>query len=69
MITRLTPLALSVVTIGAWGLVLAVLSGRAELAVAVLPLLLGLARIGRTRAASGWTLGRVVSSARARVSK
>src|SRR5206468_2453145 len=51
-------------TIGAWGLVLAVLSGRAELAVAVLPLLLGLVRIGRTRAASDWALGRVVSSAR-----
>ena len=64
MITRLTPLALSVVTIGAWGLVLAVLSGRAELAVAVLPLLLGLVRVGRARAASDWTLRRVVSSAR-----
>ena len=42
MTTRLTPLVLSVVTIGAWGLVLGVLSGRAELAVVVLPLLLGL---------------------------
>jgi uncharacterized protein (DUF58 family) len=64
MTTRLTPLALSVVTIGAWGLVLGVLSGRAELAVVVLPLLLGLVRIGRTRATQGWSLTRAVSSAR-----
>ena len=64
MTPRLTPLALSVVTIGAWGLVLGVLSGRAELAVVVLPLLLGLVRIGRTRAAQGWSLSRAISSAR-----
>jgi uncharacterized protein (DUF58 family) len=64
MSTRLTPLALSVVTVGAWGLVLAVLSGRAELVVAVLPLLLGLLRIGRGGSSSDWTLTRAVSAAR-----
>lgn len=64
MTTRLTPLVLSVVTIGAWGLVLGVLSGRAELAVVVLPLLLGLVRIRSARAAVDWSLGRTLSSAR-----
>jgi hypothetical protein len=42
MTARLTPLALAVVTVAAWGLVLGVLSGRAELVVAVIPLVLGL---------------------------
>jgi uncharacterized protein (DUF58 family) len=64
MITRLTPLALSVVTIGAWGLVLGVLSGRAELAVVVLPLLLGLVRLRRRHAPLDWSLTRAISSAR-----
>ena len=64
MTTRLTPLVLSVVTIGAWGLVLGVLSGRAELAVVVLPLLLGLIRARGARAAVGWSLGRTLSSTR-----
>jgi uncharacterized protein (DUF58 family) len=64
MTARLTPLALSVVTVGAWGLVLGVLSGRAELVVVVLPLLLGLFRIGRTSAAPALTLTREVSAAR-----
>jgi len=62
---RLTPLVFSVVTIAAWGLVLGVLSGRAELVVVVLPLLAGLLRIGRERIAAGeWSLDRVVSSVR-----
>jgi len=64
MNVRLTPLALSVVTVGAWGLVLGVLSGRAELVVVVLPLLLGLLRIGRTGAARDWSLTRALSAAR-----
>jgi len=65
MTARLTPLVLSVVTIAAWGLVLGVSSGRAELVVAVLPLLLGLLRIGRTgAAANGWTLARALSAPR-----
>jgi uncharacterized protein (DUF58 family) len=64
MTTRLTPLALSVVTVGAWGLVLGVLSGRAELVVVVLPLLLGLLRIGRTGSSRDWSLARAVSAAR-----
>jgi uncharacterized protein (DUF58 family) len=64
MTTRLTPLVLSVVTVGAWGLVLGVLSGRAELIVAMLPLLLGLLRIGRARSSGDWTLTRAVSAAR-----
>src|SRR5262249_47413570 len=61
---RLTPLALSVVTVVAWGLVLGVLSGRAELVVVVLPLLLGLGRIGRTDAPRRWSLARALSAER-----
>jgi uncharacterized protein (DUF58 family) len=64
MTMRLTPLALSVVTLGAWGLVLAVLSGRAELAVVVMPLLLGLLRIGRARVRWDWSLRRALSATR-----
>ncbi|HEY7539207.1 MAG TPA: DUF58 domain-containing protein [Methylomirabilota bacterium] len=64
MTMRLTPLALSVVTLGAWGLVLGVLSGRAELAVVVMPLLLGLLRIGRARAHRDWSLRRALSATR-----
>ena len=40
------------------------LSGRAELAVVVLPLLLGLLRIGRTVAAREWSLARALSAPR-----
>ena len=43
---------------------LGVLSGRAELAVVVLPLLLGLLRIGRTVAAREWSLARALSAPR-----
>lgn len=64
MTMRLTPLALSVVTLGAWGLVLAVLSGRAELALVVMPLLLGLLQIGRARAHRDWSLRRALSATR-----
>jgi uncharacterized protein (DUF58 family) len=64
MTMRLTPLALSVVTVGAWGLVLAVLSGRAELAIVVMPLLLGLLRIGRARTHRNWSLRRALSATR-----
>jgi len=64
MTTRLTPLALSVVTVVAWGLVLGVLSGRAELVVVVLPLLLGLLRVGRSHAPRRWSLARALSAER-----
>ncbi|HKQ61822.1 MAG TPA: DUF58 domain-containing protein [Candidatus Polarisedimenticolaceae bacterium] len=64
MTARLTPLALAVVTVAAWGLVLGVLSGRAELVVAVIPLVLGLLRLGRTGSAGDFTLTRTVSAAR-----
>lgn len=64
MTARLTPLALSVFTVGAWGLVLGVLSGRAELVVVVLPLLLGLLRVGRTGVTQGWSLARALSAPR-----
>jgi len=52
------------VTVGAWGLVLGVLSGRAELVVVVLPLLLGLLRLGRAGSARSVALSRAVSAAR-----
>jgi len=64
MTTRLTPLVLSVVTVVAWGLVLGVLSGRAELVVVVLPLLLGLLRVGRSHAPHRWSLARALSAER-----
>jgi len=64
MTMRLTPLALSVVTVVAWGLVLGVLSGRAELAVVVLPLLLGLGRVGRAKVPHRWSLARALSAER-----
>ena len=64
MTARLTPLVLSALTVGAWGLVLGVLSGRAELVVVVLPLLFGLLRIGGTGASRGWSLARVLSAPR-----
>jgi len=64
MTARLTPLALAVVTVAAWGLVLGVLSGRAELVVAVIPLLLGLLRLGRTGSSRDFTVTRTVSAAR-----
>ena len=64
MTARLTPLALAVVTVAAWGLVLGVLSGRAELVVAVIPLVLGLLRLGRTGSSSDFTVTRTVSAAR-----
>jgi len=64
MTMRLTPLALSVVTVVAWGLILGVLSGRAELVIVVLPLLLGLVRVGRTDAPRRWSLARVLSAER-----
>jgi len=64
MTMRLTPLALSVVTVVAWGLILGVLSGRAEPVIVVLPLLLGLARVGRTNAPRRWSLARALSAER-----
>src|SRR5262245_16928350 len=64
MTARLTPQALAVVTVAAWGLVLGVLSGRAELVVAVIPLVLGLLRLGRAGSSRDFALTRSVSAAR-----
>ena len=47
MIGRVTPLGLSLLAVAAWALSLAVLSARAELFVAALPLLLMLATLAR----------------------
>ena len=60
----MTPLALSVVTIGGWGLVLGVLSGRVELVIVVLPLLVGLLRVVRTSPRPDWSVARAASSNR-----
>ena len=62
---RLTPLALSMVTLVAWSLVLAVVSGRAELAVVAVPLVLGLMRVARSAPASECALAHEVSVQRA----
>jgi uncharacterized protein (DUF58 family) len=62
--TRLTPLALSITTVGAWGLVLAVFSGRAELVVVVVPLLLALLVTARAPATPDWSIAHAISSAR-----
>ena len=63
--TRLTPLALSMLTLAAWGLVLAVLSGRAELVVATVPLVLGLLRVTRASGPVACSLTHEVSGPRA----
>ena len=65
MTTRLTPLALSVVTLAAWGLVLGVFSGRPELVVAVAPLLLGLLRRAPVDPVRDWRISRSLSVDRA----
>ena len=64
MTTRLTPLALSITTVGAWGLVLAVFSGRAELVVVVVPVLLALLVTARAPATPDWSIAHAISSAR-----
>lgn len=64
MSTGLTPLAVSVMTLGAWGVVLGVLSGRAELIVVVLPLLLGLLRVSRSTPPRDWSLAHSLSTNR-----
>jgi uncharacterized protein (DUF58 family) len=61
---RLTPLALSLVTLAAWALVLAVFSGRPELVVAAVPLGLGLLRRARAHP-QDWHIVRVLSAERA----
>jgi uncharacterized protein (DUF58 family) len=58
---RLTPLALSVVSLAACGLVFGVFTGRPELVVAVVPLVLGLFRRS-FRAAADWRIARVLSA-------
>jgi uncharacterized protein (DUF58 family) len=59
---RLTPLALSVVSLAACGLVLAIFSGRPELVVAVVPLVLGLFRRARSLASGDWRIARALSA-------
>ena len=65
MTTHLTPLALSVVTLGGWGFVFAVLSGRPELVVVVIPVLLGLLRRSRARPEHDWQVAYTLSADRA----
>ncbi len=62
--TRVTPLGLSVVTLVAWGLVLGMLAGRAELIVIVIPLLIGLLRPTRVNTADECSLAHEVSTER-----
>ena len=62
MTPRLTPLALSVVSLAACGLVLGVFSGRPELVVAVVPLVLGLFRRARSLASGEWRIARALSA-------
>jgi uncharacterized protein (DUF58 family) len=64
-LTRLTPLALSVVTLAASALVLGVFSGRAELVVAAIPLVLGLLRRARANPPRDWRVVRTLSADRA----
>jgi uncharacterized protein (DUF58 family) len=58
---RPTPLALSVVSLAACGLVFGIFTGRPELVVAVVPLVLGLFRRS-FRAAGDWRIARVLSA-------
>jgi uncharacterized protein (DUF58 family) len=58
---RLTPLALSVVSLAASGLVFAIFTGRPELIVAVVPLVFGLFR-RRFLASGDWSIARVLSA-------
>ena len=62
MTPRLTPLALSVVSLAACGFVLGVFSGRPELVVAVVPLVLGLFRRARSLASGEWRIARALSA-------
>jgi uncharacterized protein (DUF58 family) len=64
-VSRLTPLSLSMLTLVAWSLVLAVVSGRAELVVAAVPLVLGLLRVARRAAPSSCSVTHEVSVSRA----
>ena len=64
MTTRLTPLALSITTVGAWGLVLAVFAGRPELIVVVLPLLIALLVSSRRAVTPDWSIAHTISSPR-----
>jgi uncharacterized protein (DUF58 family) len=63
-VTRVTPLGLAILSIVACGLVLAVLSGRAELIVAVVPGVLGLLRVLGRPAAAACALAHEVSATR-----
>jgi uncharacterized protein (DUF58 family) len=62
--SRLTPLALSLVTLAAWALVLGVFTGRPEVVVAAVPLVLGLLRRASARLPHDWRVARVLSADR-----
>jgi len=64
MTARLTPLGLSLLTVAAWALSFAVLSARAELFVAALPLVLALATLTLRRSAPDYSLIHEVSADR-----
>jgi uncharacterized protein (DUF58 family) len=59
-----TPLALSLLGVAAWGLSLAVISARPELFVAVLPLVLTLASLARRRATPDYSVSQEISATR-----
>lgn len=61
---RVTPLGLSIVTAAAWSLVLAVLTGRAELVLVAIPLVFGLLRATRADVPADCVLAHEVSSPR-----
>jgi uncharacterized protein (DUF58 family) len=63
-VTRVTALGLSIVTIAAWSLVLGVLTGRAELVLVAIPLLLGVLRATRVAVPADCALAHEVSSTR-----
>jgi uncharacterized protein (DUF58 family) len=61
---RPTPAAVSLLTVAAWAVCLAVVSGRPELFVAALPLVLALGMAARRRAAPDYTVARELSANR-----
>lgn len=64
MTGRVTPLALSLLAVAGWAVSLAVLSGRPELLVATLPILVLLATLARPAARPGYSIEHEISSDR-----
>lgn len=64
MTFRVTPLALSLVTVAAWGICVAIVAGRAEPLVAAVPAALVIAALARRRAAPRYALTCAVSAGR-----